>query len=211
MADFCTCGAQLPPDALFCHKCGKPQREILAVEPEPPPAPAYLPPPEIKLPEAPPVSFRNPVAVRIGLLLAVSATVVMSFLPLLNWLAAGFFAVLLYRRRTGSLLNVGAGMRMGWITGLLAFVLAAIAWLTVQVPVALSGQFGAAFEAQMKAFPVQDPEMVKQFSRFLTTGPGIALMLFGSLVMLFIFVTALSMAGGALGAKLMGGNRPASR
>ena len=33
MADFCTCGAELPPDALFCHKCGKPQREI--VEPEP--------------------------------------------------------------------------------------------------------------------------------------------------------------------------------
>src|SRR5258706_16455256 len=25
----CTCGAQLPPDALFCHKCGKPQREDL--------------------------------------------------------------------------------------------------------------------------------------------------------------------------------------
>ena len=23
--EFCTCGAQLPPDARFCHKCGKPQ------------------------------------------------------------------------------------------------------------------------------------------------------------------------------------------
>ena len=23
--EYCTCGAQLPPDARFCHKCGKPQ------------------------------------------------------------------------------------------------------------------------------------------------------------------------------------------
>ena len=36
MSEFCTCGAELPPDALFCHKCGKPQREISAhVEEEP--------------------------------------------------------------------------------------------------------------------------------------------------------------------------------
>ena len=33
MPEFCSCGAQLPPDALFCHKCGKPQRDI--VEPDP--------------------------------------------------------------------------------------------------------------------------------------------------------------------------------
>ncbi len=36
MPDFCTCGAQLPPDALFCHKCGKPQREIAPVAAEAP-------------------------------------------------------------------------------------------------------------------------------------------------------------------------------
>src|SRR5689334_2027095 len=36
MADFCTCGAQLPEDARFCHRCGKPQRnETFAVEPTP--------------------------------------------------------------------------------------------------------------------------------------------------------------------------------
>ena len=34
MPDFCTCGAQLPPDSLFCHKCGKPQRDVIEPEPE---------------------------------------------------------------------------------------------------------------------------------------------------------------------------------
>ena len=32
MPDFCTCGAELPPDARFCHRCGKPQREEVIPE-----------------------------------------------------------------------------------------------------------------------------------------------------------------------------------
>ena len=32
MPEFCTCGTKLVPDSLFCHKCGKAQREILAPE-----------------------------------------------------------------------------------------------------------------------------------------------------------------------------------
>ena len=32
MPEFCTCGAELPPDARFCHRCGKPQREETALE-----------------------------------------------------------------------------------------------------------------------------------------------------------------------------------
>ena len=211
MPDFCTCGAQLPPDALFCHKCGKPQREIAAVEPEPQPVPTYLPLPDFHPPEPPPVSFRNPVALRIGLLLAVGATVLTSFLPFLNWLAAGFFAVVFYRRKTGSLLNVGAGMRMGWITGLLAFVLAAITSLAIQLPAAFSGQLASTYEQQMKSFPFQDPATVQQLVHFMQTGPGIAVMLGATLVSLFIFITFLSMAGGALGAKLIGGRPPVSR
>src|SRR5258708_3276074 len=119
MPDFCTCGAQLVPDSLFCHKCGKPQRDLVEPEPQaPPPRVSALPPPP---PTAAPLpTFRNPVAMRIALMIAVFATF-LSFLPYLNWLAAGYFAAFFYRRRTGFRLNVVAGVRMGWITGVLMF------------------------------------------------------------------------------------------
>ena len=68
MPEFCSCGAQLPPDARFCHKCGKPQRAEILVEEEPEPTAiqeARLPPPSAPTPAA--LNFRNPVAVRVGL------------------------------------------------------------------------------------------------------------------------------------------------
>src|SRR6202034_1529404 len=50
--EFCTCGAQLPPDARFCHKCGKPQYDYPGLD-EPEPA---TPPVEVaSLPQASPL------------------------------------------------------------------------------------------------------------------------------------------------------------
>ena len=134
MPDFCSCGAELPPDALFCHKCGKPQRELTEVVAEAPePAPVVVPPPhERTQPQPPPapLDFRNPLALKIALLVAMGATALF-FLPYVNWLAAGYFAVFLYRRRTGCAINVGAGVRLGWITGLFTFPLAAVFYAAV--------------------------------------------------------------------------------
>ncbi|MGB9455751.1 MAG: zinc ribbon domain-containing protein [Bryobacteraceae bacterium] len=204
MPDFCSCGAELPPDALFCHKCGKPQRELPEVATEaraPAPAPVVLPPlgPQ---PQPAPLDFRNPLALKIALLVAMGATVLFFVLPFVNWLAAGFFAAFLYRRRSGSLLNVWAGVRMGWITGLLAFVPAAIMSLAVELPAALSGRLANTYEQQMKSFPVQDPAAIQWAAGFMATGPGVAVVLTFTLITLFIFITFLSMAGGALAAKL---------
>src|SRR3954453_656053 len=147
MPEFCTCGAQLPDDALFCHKCGKAQRDI--VEPEPMPRPAAeITPPVVTRPEAAALNFHNPVAIRIALAAAAIATL-LSFVPCLNWLAAGFFAVFFYRRRTGHILNMESGVRMGWMTGVIMFGIMALL-LTFSLVFFQAAGGVAAVQAQLK-------------------------------------------------------------
>ncbi|HXN49469.1 MAG TPA: zinc ribbon domain-containing protein, partial [Bryobacteraceae bacterium] len=125
MSDYCTCGAELPPDARFCHKCGKPQREELVIVEEPPAAPP--PPPPVAAPI--PIGFRNPLAFRVGFLSALMALLLTFLLTpgLPLWLtAAGFLGVYLYRARSGETFSTRNGARMGWLTGVLAFLVFAL-------------------------------------------------------------------------------------
>lgn len=204
MSDYCSCGAALPPDALFCHKCGKPQREIPVVEAEiqvvEPPPPSHLAPPPV---QPQPLNFHNPLAVRIAFIVAL-VTALLSWLPFLNiilWAGAGFFAVFLYRRRTGSLLTVRAGMQMGWITGVMSYAITVVIFTATILPTAISGGVGAMFQAQFKN--ATDPS-VQQALKMFESGPGLAFLLVVTLIMLFVFICALSMVGGALGAKMVG-------
>jgi hypothetical protein len=193
MPEYCTCGAQLPPDAVFCHKCGKPQREIAAVAPEPVPAPPPLvePPP----PTAAPAKVTNGAAIRTALPVAIGATCLF-FLPYLNWIGAGFLTVFLYRRRTGQYLNMESGVRLGWITGLLMFaMLAVLLGGTLLMFEAVGGIPG--IQAQLKN--TIDPNTLKSLA-ILQNGHEV-LKLY---LELFVFVNLLSMAGGALAAKLVG-------
>ena len=198
MAEFCTCGAQLPPDALFCHKCGKPQREIGAVEPEiivPPP----MPTPVIEAPKVEPatVNFRNPEVLKVAVLSALLSTFLF-FLPYLNWIAAGYFAVFFYRRRTRRTVNIAAGVRIGWITGLMAFAMMAVIVLFVvmmlRVPEVMT---------EMKRM-AQNSQWFQQ-SLDIWQNPS---MLGGTLVGIFVFTTLLGMTGGLLGAVLTGATPP---
>jgi hypothetical protein len=197
MSEFCSCGAQLPPDALFCHKCGKPQRELVAQEPEvPAERPRFLPPREV-IREALPLNFRNAAAVRIALVVAAGSTLVFFFLPFLNWVFGGFFAVFFYRRRTGSLLNLGAGMRMGWITGVLAFALYIVPF-ALQLP-----RMSSLVQERLRGMSA-DPAMIAQMMGFFQSGAGMAMIVAFTLAAMFLIITFLSMAGGALGAKVVG-------
>ena len=200
MPEFCSCGAQLPPDSLFCHKCGKPQKEIVAPEPAEPDSPpvTFVPPPVFAPPPrfAMPVSFRNPVALRIALFVGVGAMFLSSFLPLVNWLAAGFFSVFFYRRKTHNLLNVGAGLHLGWITGLIMFTM----WGVFFLALGISGKLTPIFQEQLKNLPSTNDPYFQQMAQFMGSGPGLMVVL----AVGFVFITCLSMAGGALGAKMVG-------
>lgn len=151
------------------------------------------------------VSFRNPTAVRIALFVAVAA-MLFNWLPLVNWVAAGFFAVFFYRRKTRNLVNVGAGVYMGWITGVIMSTMQAIFFAGLLFTGKLAGQF----QDQLKNLPYQDPafrDAAQQMAQFLESGPGVVVLL----VMFFVFITCFSMAGGALGAKLVGRPNGSSR
>jgi hypothetical protein len=196
LADYCTCGTELVPGSLFCHKCGKPQQEL--VVPEVPPPPAYAVPPQPVFIPAQTVAlpgFRNPVAMKIALLVAIFATL-LSFLPYLNWLAAGFFAVFFYRRRTGALLNMESGVRMGWMTGVMMFGIMALLLSACIVFFHAAGGIGA-IQSQLQT--AIDPRVVDAM-KLLENGREVFLLF----IQLFVFTTLLSMAGGALAAKTVG-------
>jgi hypothetical protein len=202
VAEFCTCGAQLPPDARFCHKCGKPQRdEPVFVEAQPEPLPPLRP-----VVEQPPaqITFHNSTAVRIALfaallvylLLTVSVQVYLTQgWPLLWLVLSGLLAVYLYHRRTGQHLSIMSGARMGWLTGLFAFAISVV--LLTLIALALKDPTMAeSWRQQMSAHGASDAS-AKQMLDALHSPSGVMEILLG----LFVFFTLLPMVGGALGAK----------
>jgi len=218
MPEFCTCGAELPPDARFCHRCGKPQREEVVPEtvaPLPEMVTAATPGPEgAPPPSAPPrVNFRNATAVRIGLLMAGIASL-LSALPTMAlglaglaiwWVTAGFLSVYIYRRRTGQFLTVDSGLRMGWITGLLGSTIMSVVITVAIVPLIWGGGIASMYDEQFRKMYGNDPKM-QQALKILEKDPSsLALGTILALVFFLLIITFLCTAGGALGAKLVGG------
>lgn len=198
MPEHCTCGARLAEGALFCHKCGKPQREIADVEPAPEPVSEQPVPVRIPLP-AP--GFKNPVAVRTGLSMAALA-VLLIWIPLVNLLAMfllGALSAFLYKRRTGEPLTIGHGARMGWMTGVFSFMVWAVLFTVTFAAMSFTGGSMNEYREQLKNWPAQ-AESVQQFLDMLQNPKGIATIL----LLTFITITGLCTAGGALGAIITG-------
>ena len=213
MPERCTCGAELPPDALFCHKCGKPQRdEPLLVQDEAPAQRPIEPPglPPLTQPELPRIGFQNGLAVRVALLAGVLAflcSIITGKLPLpqqfapvllLVWLVAGgFFAVYLYERRTGQRLSVRSGAHLGWICGVFGFVV--VTMLLAATAVTLSDpSVVSAMREGFRTHGIPDAN-ADQVINLLSTPAGISSALFVS----FVLFTVLPAFGGAVGAKLL--------
>jgi len=205
----CTCGATLPDDARFCHRCGKPQYEedILRLhQQESPVAPVSAP-----TPSGPPdarISFHNRravgVSVAVGLLAifgffllsaVAPATVEVLVLPLFCF--AGFAAALLYSNQTGERMTPQSGARIGFMTALWAFLVIMI--LATFVVIAISNdevrrQFislassRGASGAEQAINMFQNP---RQFTR----------QVMGGLLVMFCLLTFPSMLGGMLGVR----------
>lgn len=201
MALFCSCGTDLPDNARFCHNCGKPQREQDLVSSE---VPLAAPPPAAAAGSL--INFGNPGAVRVGLLCA-SLSALLNVIPFLSlgcclwWLGGGFFSAFLYSRRTGLTLSVGDGARMGWITGLLTFVIGIV--LTAFLFLASrGGGLQEALRQTIEKMPARDAA-TRQIIEFMNTPVGLAILLVTYIFLGFLVIVALTVAGGALGAKVM--------
>lgn len=201
MPEYCTCGAQLPPDARFCHKCGKPQRDETWNVEEEPAKPAAQAAPAAQT-AASVIDFHNAVAVRLGFTAATIASLLTFLLayafPL--WLTgAGFLGAYVYRKRTGEKLSVRSGVRMGWITGVFSFVLLTALFTLSFVVLISSGMFDSVMQQGLVRMGATD-QAAAEMIRVVRSPAGIT----AELVFLFAVSTVCPMMGGALGAKITG-------
>jgi hypothetical protein len=152
------------------------------------------------------IGFHNGLAVRIGFIAAMGAVMISLFpipLPFVRlpvaFLAAGFLAVFLYSRRTGQILSIRSGVRMGWITGIFSFTLVTVLFTVAMVALSSQGGLVKQFRSQ---FPANDAraDMIQQY----LSSPGmIAGVVVFYLMLFFVIFTALPIIGGALGAKVL--------
>ena len=152
------------------------------------------------------IGFHNRLAVRIGFITALSAVLLFLFplpFPFIRLtvvlLAAGFLAVFLYTRRTGQMLTIRSGVRMGWITGIFSFVLISVLMTAALVAISSQGGLASYLKSQFPANDARSDTLAQALSDPATLAGG---MIF-ALLMLFVVLTALPMIGGALGAKVL--------
>ncbi|MBV9305569.1 MAG: zinc ribbon domain-containing protein [Acidobacteriaceae bacterium] len=205
MQPRCTCGAILPDDARFCHKCGKPQFEEdaarISLQQASDTVQAPSEPVTVSGTPVTGISFKNSRAVVISLVAAVGAMV--GFLPVaylapalfpLLLCAMGFVAVRIYKSSSAEPMTVSAGARLGWMTGLWLFAifavllaLGAIMFMNPQV----WQQFQEAAARTPQAAAVSSMSQHEAMVQLLIAFP-----------FCFFLFTLLSGLGGMLGAKL---------
>ena len=120
------------------------------------------------------------------------------------WLvAAGFYSVHLYQRRTGSTISVREGARMGWITGIVSFAISTVFFTLTMVRLSMSaGGLGELYRKQMESMSMPDQSM-REALDLLQSPAGVTFVVLGSLLFIFVMITMLCTAGGALGAKIL--------
>jgi hypothetical protein len=211
----CTCGAVLPEDARFCHKCGKPQYEEdiarLTAE-QTAAAPAPSPTVAATVPAVARIGFGNLRAVLITMgVAALSLVVLYLALLLVPPLApiilcgAGFAAATFYKKQTLEQLTKGGGAFLGLMTGLWLFLVVAICLVVVSVE--LSSPAGQEiFKAASLKLPqiANNPEAAKLLDHPQELVNGVR----GALIPMFFIITLSAAFGGMLAGRTPARHRP---
>jgi hypothetical protein len=209
----CTCGAFLPEDARFCHKCGKPQYEEdiarLSAQEVPPLADTAVPrepvrlSPKLSAPST--IGFRNGRAVGTTLVVAAVSLVALGIageigaspLLLIILCAAGFVAARFYHRRTAEPLTPLAGAKLGAMTCL---------WLFLVVAIGAIVNFASADgREKFKAAILNAPNLpnVPEFAKLLENPSELMILILVSFAFLFLIGTVAAAFGGMLAARLL--------
>ena len=138
-------------------------------------------------------------AIRIALLtsigLVVGSTVVGPLGPIAvfaAFAAAGFFAALFYKARTGQRLSMMNGARLGWISGVFGFLMSALPFAAA---VSQSSVWSTITEnAKAQGLP---QSTIDDMAKIMHNPVGIA----AAVCSMFLLFTVLPAFGGALGAK----------
>lgn len=175
----CSCGAVLPEDARFCHKCGKPQYEEDIARLNAAEAPVVVPAAQPAASAPPPsrIGFGNRRAVRITLAVAgfslLAISIIANLAPPLLFpilVAAGFTSVRVYLSRTAENLTASGGAALGAMTWLWLYLLEALGTAFV-VFTAQGREIVKALKSPELAQLVDDPQkLVSTLILFLVIG-----------------------------------------
>ncbi len=201
----CTCGTFLVENAAFCHRCGRPlhaqavaEQEALHEEEQQKLVQSPAAAPTVAIPQPPaPISFGNPIAVRVAFLMSLGILMT-SFVPQVNllllvWcLVGGWGGVRLYRRLTGFRLSISAGARLGFLTGVLAFVS-----LAVVIALAMLSSGKEILDQLTAQMVKQNPSIAEAVNNPQMLGATLIM----AMMVMFVVVVGICAAGGALGAK----------
>ena len=206
---ICTCGAAAPAGARFCPMCARPLVENAgrAEEPETAPSTEAAAIPE---PQRGPIRLSSPEVIRscfTGALLAALLGNLIYSLFFLWYPAAGFLSVYNYRRQSGAWARVSEGVRLGFATGVMIFLISLTLFTLAMLLAGESAGLAEVLRFQIEKFSAPQ-EARQQMIDILQSPAAMSMVVVLSLAMSFIVTVLCTALGGALGAKILGGEDP---
>jgi len=153
------------------------------------------------------VNFRNPVAVRVSFVSGLLANFLV-FMPVLAlatplWMfGAGLLSSTWYKRRTGERLSTRDGLRIGWITAVLSFLVTGLLSVTSFILGLQSGALQQVWQEQISNLPVSKADADAAL-QLVNSPAGLIIVLVVSLAVMFTIFGVFSVLGGAAGARLL--------